>query len=150
MRHKPGHRTALGLGWRNKMPRSGRRNRKICLCWKAFMLTRPPKDIKKNPSVISARPSESAGRGGQGEGEGRRMVGLGCPLSSCGLNRHSFSLATGWLASLGLLALLPESGIKAPSQLGKFPYSVRGYSFLGSLCQHFTCTAFVFYSPPFV
>ena len=81
------------------MPRSGRRNRKICLCWKAFMLTSPPKDIKKNPSMISARPSESAGRGGQGEGEGEGEADGGAKVPPLLLRPEQRLFLTGhWVA----------------------------------------------------
>lgn len=94
MRGKPGHRTAPSLEWREKMPRSERRDRKTCLCWKAFTLTHLYKDIKKNPSTIRA-----GGREGEGRGKERQTAKPSCQLSSCCV-WEVLSWPSGWPSSI--------------------------------------------------
>lgn len=102
--------------------------------------------MKKNPSEISAW----AGRAGKGRGGRGNWWSRGDP-SPAAPAEVVFHWPLGrWLAALHILALLPESGVKASSCLGEFSSSVLDYSFLASHCQCFTCAAFVSCSLPFV
>lgn len=127
MRGKPGHRTAPSLEWREKMPRSERRDRKTCLCWKAFTLTHLYEDIKKNPSAIRAG----------GWATARCTARPRCQLSSCCREKKASRWPSGWRDSIGPPCPTTSVEVKASSQLGEFvcrdSQSLLSYSLLGSV-----------------
>lgn len=137
MRGKPGHRTAPSLEWREKMPRSERRDRKTCLCWKAFTLTHLYEDIKKNPSAIRAG----------GWATARCTARPRCQLSSCCREKKASRWPSGWRDSIGPPCPTTSIEVKASSQLRGIclsRFTVSPELFLtGLCCHHFICAVFV-------
>lgn len=134
MRGKPGHRTAPSLEWREKMPRSERRDRKTCLCWKAFTLTHLYKDIKKNPSALRA--------GGQGEGTGKAK-GKAAPTALAAFQERCLSCwpLGGWAPLNQLAPLLEFESILTGK--GFFLLTLTFCPKLFLYGSHFICSAFV-------
>lgn len=100
------------------MPRSERRDRKTCLCWKAFTLTHLYKDIKKNPSTLRAGRPARGGEGGRRQSQGPR-----CPRAACEVRASPRPLP--WPSPTGPTARSWHWGGKHPPDGGHLPIDMH-------------------------